>query len=49
MVSAEITARIGVRSDASVGKASAKTRSSAAKPAILAPAAMKAVTAEGAP
>src|SRR5512142_2447408 len=49
MVSAERAARTGVRSADSDGKASANTRSSAANPAIFAPAAMNAVTAEGAP
>ena len=49
IVKAEITARTGVRLPANDGNANAKTRNNAAKPAILAPAAMNAVTEEGAP
>src|SRR5512142_162402 len=49
IVSVETTARMGVMSPAMAGNASANTRSSAANPAIFAPAAMNAVTADGAP
>src|SRR5512140_4010686 len=49
MVRAEIAQKTPVILSAMEGKAVAKTRSSAAKPAIFAPEDMKAVTAEGAP
>ncbi len=49
MVNAASAQRIPVISAAREGKAVAKTRSKAAKPAILAPEDMKAVTAVGAP
>ena len=49
IVTAASAQRMGVRSTAREEKAVEKTRKRAAKPAIFAPAAMKAVTAVGAP